>query len=44
MPTFTVFVSGEGSTSSGQRKSFHTAVTEKMATTPTIARMTSTIG
>src|SRR4051794_24061300 len=38
MPTLTVRVSGDGMTSLGQRKSFHTAVTEKIATTPRIGR------
>src|SRR3954452_21273697 len=38
MPTLNVLVSGDGSTSFGQRKSFHTAVTAKMETTPRIGR------
>src|SRR2546430_16430285 len=38
MPTFTVRFCGDGSTRSGQRKSFHTAVTEKIETTPRIGR------
>src|SRR6185437_1945005 len=38
MPTLTVRVSGEGMTSFGQRKSFHTAVTAKIETTPRIGR------
>src|SRR5215472_15501251 len=38
MPTFTVFESGPGSASSGQRKSFQVAVIEKIETTPRIGR------
>src|SRR4029450_10221036 len=38
MPTLTVRVSGDGIASFGQRKSFHTAVTAKMDTTPRIGR------
>ena len=38
MPTFSVFVFGPGSASSGHRKSFQTAVTEKIDTTPMIGR------
>ena len=38
MPTLTVRVSGDGMTSFGQRKSFQTAVTAKIATTPRIGR------
>src|SRR2546421_12429475 len=38
MPTFTVRFCADGSTSNGQRKSFHTAVTEKIETTPRIGR------
>ena len=40
MPTFTVFVVGDGCTSSGQRKSLKVAVTEKIETTPRIGRDT----
>ena len=38
MPTLTVRVSGDGMTSFGQRKSFQTAVTAKIETTPRIGR------
>src|SRR5688500_14622349 len=38
MPTLTVRVSGDGITSLGQRKSFQTAVTAKIETTPRIGR------
>src|SRR6185312_16248690 len=38
MPTLTVRVSGDGMTSFGQRKSFHTAVTAKIETTPRMGR------
>src|ERR1700760_2726506 len=38
MPTLSVRVSGDGITSFGQRKSFHTAVTPKIDTTPRIGR------
>src|SRR5262245_16930938 len=38
MPTLTVLVSGDGMTSFGQRKSFQTAVTAKIETTPRIGR------
>src|SRR6266480_2850299 len=38
MPTFTVRFCGDGSTSNGHRKSFQTAVMEKMETTPRIGR------
>src|SRR5438445_12769570 len=38
MQTLTVRFCGDGSTSNGHRKSFHTAVTEKIETTPRIGR------
>src|SRR3954447_10619438 len=38
MPTLRVRVSGDGITSLGQRKSFQTAVTPKIETTPRIGR------
>src|SRR3984885_5589369 len=38
MPTLSVRVSGDGITSFGQRKSFQTAVTAKIETTPRIGR------
>src|SRR6201990_1860067 len=38
MPTLTVRVSGDGMTSLGQRKSFQTAVTAKIETTPRMGR------
>src|SRR5262245_34555766 len=38
MPTLTVFVVGDGSTSNGHKKSLNTAVTAKMETTPRMGR------
>src|SRR6266508_6329244 len=38
MPTLTVRVCGDGSTSFGHRKAFHTAVTAKIETTPRMGR------
>src|SRR3981189_812871 len=40
MPTLRVRVSGDGKTSLGQRKSFQTAVTAKIETTPRTGRDT----